>query len=60
MKVPGEWIGLASERRYWLASCVVGMGWLSAVGVTQQAHRQMVLADEVVPGALLGTSVHIA
>ena len=40
-RVPGRRVGCPNRDLVRLASVCPGMGWISAVGVTQQAHRTM-------------------
>ena len=47
--VAGWRVGHPDRRRVHLASIAPGMGWLSAVGVTEQAHRRMLRTIHAVP-----------
>ena len=49
--VPVSRLGLPGNRAVRLASVVPGMGWLSAVGVAQQAHRRALEIENQVPRA---------
>ena len=47
--VPRAVLGLDGAGVCWLGSCVPGMGWVSAVGVTQHVHRNMLVALHELP-----------
>ena len=50
--IPGEVFGWAAGTQAFVCSIVVAMGWLSAVGVCQHIHRNMIRKGTAVPRGL--------
>ena len=48
-QVPGYVVGLPTGDYGWLAITVCGMGWVSAVGVCQHLHRNVVALAMKIP-----------
>eukprot|EP00438_Fugacium_kawagutii_P027179 Skav234838 [mRNA] locus=scaffold1428:135350:140785:- [translate_table: standard] len=54
-KVPWRCLGVEKEGETWVGAKVLPMGWASAVGILQHAHRRLALRSPVAGGAgLLG------
>ncbi len=50
--IDGKHIGRTRDRLYWLAARVIGMGWMSAVGVIMHLHRNMLLSGRQLPRSM--------